>query len=158
MYRARFVNPQPGVFRLDFDRALDDRPVESPSACSPQAGLPVDVWEEGDILMLQAAVPGFTAEMIDITLRDTRLTLEAEALPEATESTERTWLLRERRPTGFERRLRLPYPVDVEATQATVRDGILTLVMPKAAVARAHKVAVTSEETVGNLGTPSPNP
>lgn len=143
MYRARFVRPEPGMFRIDFDRAIDDRPTHAASAVSPEAGLAVNIWEEGDQLILEAAVPGYPVEALDITIRDSRLVLQAAP---AAEPEGRAYLLQERASLGFERRLRLPYPIDAEAVKAVVKDGILTLTLPKAATARAHKVPVRVEE------------
>lgn len=142
MYRTQLVRPQSGLYRLNLSRAIDDRP-HSPA-------MPVNVWEDGDVLYLEAAVPGVTPEALDITIRDTRLTLRVAA---PVPSEERTYLLREQFPMEAERRLRLPYPVEVDQVTAVVRDGVLTLTLPRAAAARAHRVPVNLEETARSVST-----
>jgi len=145
MYRTQLVRPQSGLYRLNLSRAIDDRP-QGPV-------MPVNVWEAGDVLYLEAAVPGITPEALDITIRDTRLTLRV-AAPVPTE--ERTYLLREQFPLEAERRLRLPYPVEIDQVTAVVRDGVLTLTLPRASAARAHRVPVQLEETARPVSSTDP--
>ncbi|MCG3150773.1 MAG: hypothetical protein GEEBNDBF_00034 [bacterium] len=131
MYRTQLGRPQSGLYRINLSRAIDDRP-QGPI-------MPVNVWEEGEVLYLEAAVPGISAEALDITIQDTRLTLRVAA---PVPSEERTYLLREQFPMEAERRLRLPYPVEVDQVTAVLRDGILTLTLPRQTTPNGNRIQV----------------
>ena len=48
------------------------------------------------------------------------------------------------RPANFPRTVQLPYEVDANGVEATLRDGVLLLKMPKAASARPRKIEIRS--------------
>ena len=51
---------------------------------------------------------------------------------------------RRERPVGsFGRAIKLPVEVDAERVEAELRDGVLTVVLPKAESAKPRKIAVT---------------
>jgi HSP20 family protein len=51
-------------------------------------------------------------------------------------------LLRERAPVAFARKLPLPGRVDADAVTATLKDGILTVTLPKSKDALPRQIAV----------------
>lgn len=101
--------------------------------------LPIDVRADEDAYEITAEVPGLTAEDVKIEILDDVVTLRAEL--ETEEDGERV-LLRERGPISFERRLRLPDPLNVEGAEAKIENGLLRLHLPKAEEARPKTIEV----------------
>lgn len=101
--------------------------------------LPVDVRASDDAYEITAEVPGLTAEDVKIEILEDVVTLRAER--EAEDSDEHI-LLRERGPISFERRLRLPDPLDIGSAEARIVNGLLTLHLPKAEEARPKMIEV----------------
>jgi HSP20 family protein len=116
----------------------------APLQARPAAGcaLPLDVHETAEALIVSAEVPGLAQKDFEVSLEGDVLTLKGEKRSEPGEAREGTrWL--ERWSGSFERRLALPFPVDAERVRATLRDGVLEVVLPKPAPA-VRRVPVTS--------------
>ena len=100
----------------------------------------INVWDEGDALVAEAELPGLKSEDIDVSVVGNELTIKGERKPltEAGVSYHR----HERGTGSFTRVLRLPVEVNAENVQATLRDGVLNVRMPKAEVAKPRKISV----------------
>ncbi len=101
--------------------------------------LPIDVRADEEAYEITAEVPGLTAEDVKIEILENIVTLRAEL---ETEEDGEHVLLRERGPVSFERRLRLPDPLDVDGAEAKIENGLLRLRLPKAEEARPKKIEV----------------
>ncbi len=102
--------------------------------------LPLNVREDEDAFELTALVPGLKADDLTIQVIEDVLRIEGEY-----RSDEGEYLLQEL-PTGtFRRTLRLPAPVDAEKVEATIKDGVLTLRLPKAESARPKRIKIASK-------------
>ena len=106
--------------------------------------LPLDVYATGDEVVAIAAVPGMNAQDLEVTINQNMLTLSG-TIPSASESEQgkgATWFLHELWHGSFRRSVTLPFEVDAAKTEATFADGIVRIVMPKAAHARPQKIAI----------------
>ncbi|HEY5902675.1 MAG TPA: Hsp20/alpha crystallin family protein [Anaerolineales bacterium] len=103
--------------------------------------LPVDIREQEDAYLLSALVPGLSAEDVNIQVLDDVVRIEGEYRAAEDES----FLMRELPQGTFERTLRLPAPVQAEAVEADITDGVLTLRLPKAESARPKKIKVVAK-------------
>lgn len=98
------------------------------------------VYDAGDALVLVADLPGIKESELDVTLKQDELTLTGErkvAVPQGHEVHRQ-----ERRGTRFARSFALPCKVDAEALTAELKDGVLTVRLPKAPEAQTRKIAV----------------
>jgi len=102
--------------------------------------LPVDVREEDDAFVLESLIPGLKAEDVKIRILDDTLTLEGEFKPADEE-----YLVRELPHGSFSRTLRLSAPLNAEKAEAKIADGVLTLRLPKAEVARPKVIKVAAK-------------
>lgn len=91
-----------------------------------------DIRDTGDAYVLEADLPGFKKDDINIELGDGSLTIRAERHNEAEEKGEGGYLRQERSYGSFSRSFSTE-GVDVSAMQAKFNDGVLTLSMPKLA-------------------------
>jgi HSP20 family protein len=122
--------------------------------------LPVDVYDRGEDIIVQAYVPGVRAEHLDIQIDDDVLTISGSfpQLYDQEESGNWTWQVRELRSGNFQRSLSLPFKVDYDRAEAQVEDGILKMVFPKAAEARPRRISVNGQRTITHELSETTNP
>lgn len=102
---------------------------------------PVDLHETPDSYVITAELPGLRQEDLQIQVQEGRLTLSGVRRERelACEQYHRV----ERGHGGFSRSFQLPIPVDPERITADLRDGVLTVVCPKAAEAAALRIPIS---------------
>jgi HSP20 family protein len=101
----------------------------------------VNVWEQESGFVLEAEVPGFALNDLEILVEGTEVVLRGERKPE-TPAANSTLHKRERWFGKFERRLEFPIEIDAEKAEAVVRDGVLTLTLPKSPVSAPRKISI----------------
>lgn len=102
-----------------------------------------DVITRGEDLVVRAELPGVDPGAIDISVTGDLLRISGERRAR-TETSERDYLVRETSYGRFERSMRLPEGAVVDSITADYRDGVLEIVVPKAAPAEAstHRIEV----------------
>lgn len=124
------------------------RPVAAPArtAAEPRWMAPrVDVYETPDSYVLLADMPGVPAENVNLTLERNVLTLEGEASA-AFPVTDEKPVYVEFQPRRYRRVFSLTSALAVEDIAASMRHGVLRLVLPKAAPATAQRIAIKTNE------------
>ena len=103
----------------------------------------LDLYQNNDNVVAVVELPGMRKEDIDISLHDGMLTIAGERQISSGEgeNAERT----ERFSGKFRRSISLPTRVDASKVNASYKDGILTVTLPKAEEAKPKKVEVTIE-------------
>lgn len=98
------------------------------------------LYDSGEALELRAELPGFTDKDINISVEQSSLTIRGERKEELPEgySVHR----QERGNIAFARTIALPSAVDAGKVEATLRNGILELTLPKAAEAMPREIHV----------------
>ncbi len=109
----------------------------------PFGTMPLDIYEEGDKVVVKASVAGFKPEEIKVTVRDDILDITAESKQE-NEKKERNYHLREHRFGKLERSVVLPITVNQEKAEAVFANGILTLTLPKGKEAAVKRIPIKS--------------
>jgi len=130
-----------------FQGALDqwvERAFESTPRTTAEVGYPsLNVFERQDQVMVEAELPGVKPEDVDVSVAGAEVTLSGErknvTQPEA------TWT-RQERPCGrFSRTVTLPWDIDPNNVQATLRDGVLSITLTKSEKSRAKKISVSHD-------------
>ena len=103
----------------------------------------VDVAEQDDAIVVRAEVPGCKPEAIDISVYGNTLTISGEK-KETKEEKDKGYYHVESTYGNFRREITLPTDVDNAKVQATCKDGVLSITLPKAEVSKAVKVQVKS--------------
>ena len=99
-----------------------------------------DIYEVEDQIVIVADLPGANEESIDVTLEKNVLTINALVL---TRSPDRICPgLAEYEVGDYQRSFRLSNEIDRDKIEATVKDGVLRLYLPKSGDARARKINV----------------
>jgi HSP20 family protein len=121
----------------DFDGGLS--PAVSPSAAWPR----INVFDAGSNLLLRADVPGMSDKDLQISLHSDSLSVSGERKADAPEgySVHR----QERTAVKFARSFTLPCKVNAEQAAASVRDGVLTITLPKAPEAQPRKISIRAQ-------------
>ena len=99
----------------------------------------VDIYESENEIVLLADMPGVAPGDVDVDLRDNQLTLLGKVSLE--EKPERV-LLQEYGVGDFYRQFTLSSRIDQGKIEASMKDGVLTLTLPKAELAKPKKVVV----------------
>lgn len=103
----------------------------------------VDIFEQGDSIVVECELPGVERDKIDIQVEDDRLTIRGERREETKEEDEeRDYYRSERRFESFQRVFSLPGNVDREAIEANLEDGVLRIVMPETEASKAQRIAI----------------
>jgi HSP20 family protein len=121
--------------RRELDRLFGD----FERSAAPQAST-LSFEDDGSNFVLRADVPGLTENDFQISLAGSTLTLRGERKNDAPEG--HTVHRRERSAFRFARSLELPSRVDGEKVTATLKNGVLTLTLPKAVEAQPRQIAV----------------
>ena len=99
----------------------------------------VDITENEDAYVLSAEVPGFKREQLDIEVEGESLTLRGER---SDDKSEKKVHVNERRQGKFTRRFTFNHHIDNEAVSAELKDGVLTVTLPKAAEDKTKKIEI----------------
>ena len=104
----------------------------------------LNVWEEGENLKVEVEIPGVKLEDVDVAFNKGELTIKGEKKVEIKESA--TLHRRERLAGSFTRTMTVPWEIKSDEVSAELKDGILTVTLPKAEAAKPRKVAVKYHE------------
>lgn len=119
------------VFRRDTDEDL------FPSVWSPA----VDVAESDNEYLVKVELPGINKEDVKVTVQDSVLTILGEKKQE-TEAKNHNYHRVERSYGSFQRSFTLPSTVEADKVDATFKDGVLTIALPKAEEAKPKEIDV----------------
>jgi HSP20 family protein len=103
-----------------------------------------DVSETDNELTIKADVPGMDKEDLNITVSDGILTIKGEKKHEKKEENKHYHCV-ERRYGSFSRTMRLPTEVEAEKVDATYKDGVLSITLPKSEVVEPKKIEIKSQ-------------
>ena len=108
----------------------------------------IDVSETDDEIRIKAELPGLNENDVDVRLIDDVLTIRGEAQTEHEEK-QQDYRVMERARGTFVRSLRLPFGADANQVQASFKDGILTITIPKPREERerVQQVQVTRDQS-----------
>ena len=102
-----------------------------------------DIFERNDATVLLADMPGVDVESVDVNVERRVLTISGRVEPEQID--EHRLVYSEYETGDFERSFQLTNEVDTDKIEATVKNGVLRLVLPKSKAALPRKIKVTSE-------------
>lgn len=108
------------------NRFFDGNRTPGRSATYP----PVNFWAAEDSIVMTTELPGLTEKDIELTVKDTMLSLRA-TYPETETADDMVWHRRERAGASFLRSIELPFRVDPDRIEARFQDGVLTVEMQR---------------------------
>lgn len=139
----RALMPRTGALRREIDR-LFDRFLEPGWTALPSLAEwepKVDVSETKDAVIVKAEVPGVDQKDIGLSLQEGVLTIKGEK-EEEKEEKDKHYHRVERSYGAFARAIRLPAAVDSGKVNATFKDGVLTVTLPKTLAAKGTAIPI----------------
>lgn len=136
--------------RQAMDRLFEDsfiRPSRLWSGLAGERGIPLDVYQTANEVVVKVSLPGVKPEEVDITIVADTLTIKGETKAEE-EVEDENYLYRERRYGGFSRSVVLPSSLQVDKAEATFEHGVLTLKVPKAEEAKPKSIKIKSKGAI----------
>jgi len=114
---------------------------------------PVDLYETANEFVLTAELPGLTRDDIDIHAEDSRITIRGARVSTPGRDIPCEQYHRVERGHGrFSRGFGLPERIDVGRVTADLKDGVLTVVIPKASDRAARRIVVGSADAGSHEG------
>jgi HSP20 family protein len=107
--------------------------------------LSVDVYQTKESLVIKSTIAGVKPEDLEITLNNDVVTIRGKRYQEAVVAPE-DYFYQECYWGGFSRSIVLPVEVRSEKVQAALKNGVLTITLPKAAKAKTVAVKVQTED------------
>jgi HSP20 family protein len=135
---APLVQLRGEVNRL-FENFFEDLPASRTYGSAYPA---LNTWEDGDNAYLEAELPGMSMDDVEIYVTGNEVTIGGERKLGQPEGA--SWHRRERSQGRFSRTLSLPWEIDADHVEATLRDGVLSVKLPKCESCKPKKVKVLS--------------
>jgi HSP20 family protein len=140
-YNLRSTFEELEKMRRDMARLFDQATGRSLRATTAGVFPLVNVTEDKDNYFVRAELPGLKAEELNIAITANNLTISGERkIP--SEGDNVRYHRREREAGSFNRVIALPRDVEGDNVEAGLVDGILTVTVPKAEVARPKQITV----------------
>ena len=106
--------------------------------------LSIDVYQTGDNLVVKSTIAGVKPEELEIYIHNDLLTIRGKR-EQAIEDEGADYLYKECFWGGFSRSIILPFEVQIDKIQATLRNGVLTIIIPKAPKSKMIPVKIHEE-------------
>ncbi|UCE86352.1 MAG: Hsp20/alpha crystallin family protein [Deltaproteobacteria bacterium] len=103
---------------------------------------PVNLYETPDSLVLATEVPGVREEDLEVSVRANQIQIKGQR--EIAYAGDASVHRRERQAGSFQRTVELPIAVDSEKADASYRNGVLMVRMPKSAAHQPRRISVRS--------------
>lgn len=124
-----------------FSVAQDTEPTSDVSGWKSEyvGAYPVDIWEDGLAVIVEAELPGFRGDDVNVSVDEHCLRLQADRQPEG--AAEKKYLS-ERQFVKVQRTFNLPAAVDGKLADACLEDGVLRLRLPKTQRTRPASIPI----------------
>lgn len=140
-----------------FSRMINQKKEESESKLMPRieekswleedfsGQLSVDVYQDKNNIIIKSTIAGVKPADLDISINSDMVTIRGKREKDHT-VTEEDYFYRECYWGGFSRSIILPQEIKVDKVQADLKNGILTIVLPKASKTGKVKIVKVKEE------------
>jgi HSP20 family protein len=156
---AKKIATQAGSAEYNFFKGVSDKvtkaPVSEPKRAEVQADwldgddysgqLAVDVYQTDDDIVIKSTIAGVRPEDIDISINNDMVTIRGKR-DKDNEVTDENYYYRECYWGGFSRSIILPCDVKVDRIKASMKNGVLTVMLPKATKVSKVTVVKVREE------------
>ncbi len=133
MSGMRPFDPWPSPMREALEQLLNE-PRQHAAGPAP---MPMNVYEDGDALVIETSLPGVSPDDVELSCVDNVLTIRARA-----RVADREYLHQEIRPGEYLRRLSLPSDCRFDQAQADAEHGLVTIRVPKVRPRAPEKIRI----------------
>jgi len=108
----------------------------------------LDMYEEGENVVIKLKAPGFNEDNIDITIEDGTVCITGKVEEEEEEKDKKKkYYRKEFKSQSFTRRVDLPVRVKSDKADADYDNGVLTLTLPKAEEAKPKAIKIKAHKS-----------
>tara|TARA_Y100000310_G_C20576310_1_gene760580 strand:- start:194 stop:658 length:465 start_codon:yes stop_codon:yes gene_type:complete len=107
----------------------------------PQGQLGIDLWQTADALILKSTIAGVSGDDLDISITSEMVEIKGKRAS-GTKIVKNDYYYQECYWGSFTRKVELPIEIDADSAEATLKDGVLTIQMPKASKAQVKKLSI----------------
>lgn len=126
--------------KVNFDAEEEGSPSE---ALAEEGQLTIDVYQTTDEMVIKSTIAGVKQDDLDITIATDMVTIQGSRRKDESISPE-DYYYQELYWGAFSRSVILPQEVDTESAKASLKDGILTIRLPKFERGRTKKLRINS--------------
>ena len=119
-------------------------PTRGNGGTAEYVNLPVDIRQTESEFVIEASVPGFKPEDVEVTFEDGVLNIRGQRTQER-EQSEGQYVRRERRQASVYRQIGLPAEVRADEIKAGFENGVLLITVPRAQKAQPKRIPVTAQ-------------
>lgn len=106
-----------------------------------QSSVDMDLYETDTHIVAKFQAPGFTKDNIKITVEDNILTVEG-TMTEEKEDKNKKWIMKELKSESFSRSVSLPTKIKAEEAEASFKNGVMEIKLPKAEEAKPKSISI----------------
>lgn len=139
-------NPWSDLFTLhdQIDQMLQaGAPDGEPRNGADHFSLPVDIRQSDEAFVIEASVPGFDPDAVEVTFENGVLSIKGSYSEERKDGRD-AYVRRERRVGSVYRQIVLPTEVRADEISASFHNGVLTVTIPRAQKAQAKRIPVST--------------
>ncbi len=120
------------TLRQAMDKLFEESVIRPPGFTFEMGAgnIPIDMYHTASEVVVKATLPGLKPEEVDVSISGNTLTIKAERKEEK-ETKEKDYIRKENRYGMVSRSITLPSEVKAENAEASFKNGILSLVLPK---------------------------
>lgn len=126
------------------EEAASDKKEEWLDEESEEGQLTLDVYQDGDDIVVKSTIAGVRPEDLDVTINNDMVSIQGERKRDE-EVLDSSYYYQELYWGSFSRSVILPSEVDPEKSEATMENGILTVRLPKKSAAEKKKLKVEKQ-------------
>jgi len=124
-----------------FEAELTSRSKKE-SASEQEGQLTVDVFQDEECIIIQSTIAGVGQDDIDISITNDMVTIKGRRIPD-TKVRPSDYFYRELYWGPFSRSIILPVDIDADSAKASMKNGLLTIRLPKLERIRTKKVRIS---------------
>ena len=136
------------MFGMDeFEQGSDSQPEvaeESVAESAEEGQLAVDVYQTKDNIVIKSTIAGVKPDDLDITITENQVVIQGKRHQDEEVSGD-DYFMQECYWGGFYRAVDMPVEINSDEAEADIKDGILTIILPKVAKSKTKKLKVRQE-------------
>ena len=135
------LQPKPGRPKKETHTAKEEIEEKKEKWFEPEGQLAIDVYQTEESLVIQSAIAGVKPENLDISIEEDQVLIKG-SREKPSEEEERNYFYQECYWGPFSRQIILPEETDPSRAEAILKEGILTIRIPKIERKKKRKVVV----------------
>lgn len=104
----------------------------------------MNLWADEESVIIRAELPGLKPDDLNISIDEGDLSLSGRRTPEEMPE-DATYHRQERNYGSFTRSIRLPFKIEADDVEATMKNGVLTLMLPRAEEDKPKKITIKTQ-------------